>query len=124
MKFFSQKGFTRVELIIFLAIFFAILISGTVAFLEMQKSIRDTKRRADIEIISSSLDVHYNSFENQFCNAPAATYCAANPNWFQGGVPTDPLKGEYLNLPKDGDKDFTICAKLERGGQYCQKNRQ
>lgn len=135
-------GFGKVELLVVIALVLTILIIGTLGSLNVQKQLRDSKRKADIGIIAGSLELHYNSKSNQFCkNSQIGSYCHPKYPWFEGGVPIDPLTGDYLNLPNDGDKQFLICAKLEGGGgnylnsagtpassnngsYYCQSNQQ
>jgi hypothetical protein len=135
-------GYKKIEFLVVIALFLTIAIFATVGFLDLQKGLRDSKRKADIGIIASSLEAHYNNKANQFCpNVQVNSYCHPQFTWFQGGIPTDPLRGDYIHLPASGDKQYLICAKLEietgnsastdgtparsnKGQYYCQKNQQ
>ena len=112
-----QKGFNRIEILIVFLLVFAAITIFLLFVLDIQKSVRDAKRQADIDTIAKELEVHFNNQTNQFCqNAQIDSYCAPQDGWFDKSTkPTDPLSHQaYLNLPKDGDKKFMICAKLEK----------
>src|SRR5258708_6053660 len=113
----NQKGFNRVEVLILLTIVITIIILFLNFALDVQKSARDSKRRGDIESIAKQLEVHFNRIASQFCSdVNTDTYCKPQDSWFsKEKVPIDPLTGQpYINLPKDGDKKFMVCAKLEK----------
>jgi hypothetical protein len=132
----------KTEWLILASLLTVIILVGLSAFLDVHKGLRDSKRRADIGIIANAVEIHYNTKLNEFCSdAPIGSYCHPQYSWFSGGVPLDPLRGDYINLPQNGDKEFLICAKLERGegnasttdgtldkakpaDYYCQKNQQ
>jgi uncharacterized membrane protein len=132
----------RIEWLIMAAVIIFIVMIVVIWFFNFQTTLRDSKRKADIKTIANALEIHYNTSDNQYCkNGLTSTFCHPQFTWFEGGVPHDPLYGDYINLPKDGDKSYTICAKLELGrgnssdlngtsasgmsaGYYCQKNQQ
>lgn len=140
----NQQGFNKVEIVIIATIIISMLLIFLNSVLDIQRSIRDTKRRGDIETIARELEVHFNHQPGQFCqSAPVDSYCQIKSDWFTNNqIPVDPATKElYLNLPKDGDKTFLICAKLEKennslknlptynseikaGYHYCSSNRQ
>ena len=114
---YSQSGFNRVEVLVLAVIIIVLVLVFLNFVLDTQKSIRDTRRRGDIETIARALDVHFNREVNQYCtNSSIDTYCPLKSEWFTNNqIPVDPVSGQsYLNLPKNNDKSFLICAKLER----------
>jgi hypothetical protein len=113
-----MSGFNKIEILVIVAVILFMVTIFALFVLDLQKGIRDTIRKGDIESISRSLEAHFNGFDNQFCNeAYRFSYCYPQASWFENKkVPEDPLKTTYLNLPQNGDKHYLICAKLEKGG--------
>src|SRR5258708_12002540 len=103
----------KTEWLILAILLTVIILAAITAFLDVHKGLRDSKRRADIGIIANALEIHYNTKLNEFCpDAQLGSYCHPQYAWFQGGVPTDPLPGDYIKLPKNADKKFLLFAKL------------
>jgi hypothetical protein len=112
-----QQGFNRVEILILLSIMIGLILVFLNFVFDVQRSARDSKRRADIETIAKQLELHFNRTSGQYCpEVGVDTYCYLQDKWFtKNKLPLDPLTSQpYFNLPKDGDKRFMICAKLEK----------
>ncbi len=122
----GQKGFTLVELMVVIVIIAILATTGFAIFTGIQKSARDSRRKADVDAISKALEVHNNQSVNQYCAGAIGTYCAPVATWFAGGtVPTDPSSGAaYAGLPANGAATYTVTATLEGGGTYSRSNQQ
>lgn len=131
----ASKGFTLIELMVVVTIIAFLSVIGIVAFTNAQKQARDSRRRADIEVIATALESNRISTGYQAWDTPAI--------YANNAVPKDPIKDatyDYALAPTSaagGDK-FTVCAKLELGNgnadsagasatsgtHYCRKNQQ
>lgn len=124
----NQKGFTLVELLIAITILAILAVIGVTTYSGLQTNARNARRRADVDQIAKSIEVHYNQSTNQFCTGAAGTYCAPAANWYSGGtIPVDPGNGaSYTGLPANGVTTFTACATLETtpASTYCRSNQQ
>ena len=133
-----QHGFTLIELMVSIAIVAILATIGLTLFNNTQSTARDSKRKGDIDSISSALEAHFNGTGSaQVCpDAPTGStygpnnYCAPIGDWFaQKNIPVDPINssskgyiytdnGTQMDItnhkyPSDGDTTFTLCAKLE-----------
>ncbi len=142
----SARGFTLVELLVVISIISILSIIGITIFTGVQKGARDAKRKEDLDAITKVLEVHYGDG-----TCPPNNYCPPYPDYFAGGgVPKDPLGGNYIYdgssttdmggiLPGDNSiggtnrsaNTFTICVDLENDGvwngndaDYCKTNQQ
>jgi prepilin-type N-terminal cleavage/methylation domain-containing protein len=122
----SSKGFTLVELMVVIAILALLATVGITIYSGAQKQGRDSKRKADIDSISSALESRINQTTNGTCTGAAGTYCAPVATWFSGGtIPLDPSSSaSYTGLPTNGAATYNVCATLEAGGTYCRANQQ
>ncbi|MDN5275552.1 MAG: putative Type secretion system protein [Candidatus Saccharibacteria bacterium] len=60
-----RRGFTIVEIIIIIAVMGILLVLGIVTLSDTQVKARDSERIADVQAISNSLDVYYDSGGNE-----------------------------------------------------------
>lgn len=108
-----------IELIIVIAIIAILATVGIIIYSGQQRNARDTKRKVDINTLSSGLEARFNT------TCGTGKYCAMQPSQFSNGIPKDPSTGnDYTGLPADGDSTYTICANLEAGGTFCQSSQQ
>lgn len=89
----SSKGFTLVELMIVVSIIALLAVVGVVVFSNIQRSSRDSRRRADIESIAKAL-------EADKASKNADTYSQISIDMFSNGlVPVDPGSRSYCISP-------------------------
>lgn len=101
-------------------------LAGIAIYSNVQKSARDSRRKADIDAISKALEVHY--------DGNAGSYPVLADTWFTGGaIPKDPKGASYIGIPGAGATTWNVCADLEGMGtsagggteqDYCKKNAQ
>lgn len=124
----SNRGFTLIELLVVLSIL-GVLIGLTMFGIKgARESSRDGKRKADLELIRSGIEVYradcndYPSgngdpvelFGTSLVGDGSPTACAAT-NTYIGQVPTDPRDpNSVYRYFSDGDV-YEICAALEQG---------
>ena len=145
----SQRGFTLIELLVTIAIISILAVIGLVAFGNIQKNARDTRRKADIDAITKALEANKvansNSYPaiaasyftsgtiptdtgtNQYCvssSATAGSVAPADPApWSGGGCPST-WSPVAVNVPPVSTVSFKVCALLESGTVYCRANAQ
>lgn len=115
----KNRGFTLIELLVVISIIGILSTIGFMAFQGVQKTARDTKRKADVATIAKALEMHYNQATKK--------YQPLDANWFSQGIPKPPRPtsdgtgdGEnYDGLDKitTSSTYFDVCAKLETGEQ-------
>lgn len=113
----SNSGFTLVELLVVITI---LAILGAIAFsvyANAQKSARDAKRKADIDVLAKN-------FESSF-DFTTKEYSGIVTEDFQGGAPADPKTGYDYPILLNGTEaggmfGFKVCADLEtKTGATC-----
>lgn len=89
----NQLGFTLIELLITLSIIAVLSVLGLVIFTNVQRTSRDTQRKADIDSIASSMEQHFNQSPASGCTGGVTgQYCALAATFFSSGqIPTDPI---------------------------------
>lgn len=147
-------GFTLIELLVVIAIIAILATVGVVTYGTIQKDARDTKRKADIDVISTVLESNYGT--------TATPYPPLNGSLFANGfIPTPPPgtqdslganETNYILVSVSGDSSvwvsaeaggdrYKVCAHLEKatgnatdadgtfintnnGAYYCKVNQQ
>jgi prepilin-type N-terminal cleavage/methylation domain-containing protein len=118
----SQKlGFTLIELLITIALIGILSAIIAMSMVNPQKEARDAKRKSDLELIRSGLQI-YNSDCGQY---PGSIPAAPNPLMGSGAsadclatnsyittIPTDPTSGRNYSYVSNGTT-YSICAALE-----------
>lgn len=109
----KQKGFTLIELLVAMTIVAILALIGFTIYNSARIAANDTKRRQDIDAISTALEQHYNPYSHIFPEL--------QDEWFQSSIPKDPNGSEYLGLPPTGgSSSYIVCAELEEGsGNAC-----
>ena len=132
----NKKGFTLIELMVAISIVAILAVIGYTLLTTAQANARDTKRKQDIDAISSALEIKF--------NGNAGTYPAVDDTMFADGKrPKDPVTLlDYSGVPGVANApSYLICATLEGatgnatslafapspgndGGYYCKKAQQ
>ena len=111
-------GFTLVELLVVIAIIAVLAVVGIVIFTNVQKGVRDVKRKADIDAIVKAYEVKYNPTADTYSSLVDADFSA-------GRIPTPPEGGTYtcvvgpVGCTQTSTQGFKVCATLEGGTAGC-----
>lgn len=152
MKFHQkEKGFTIIEVVLVLAIAALIFLMVFIALPALQRSQRDTARKSDIGIISSSVSSYTGNNNGNFPAAGSASLTnyvtnksenttTITVNGTQGGgqtiTPADgtviitqkttcgTINGSSVDLVTGTIRQYTVVTRLEEGNgaAYCQDN--
>jgi len=119
----TKKGFTLIELMFVFIIIAILSVIGLVLYLEVQKGVRDSKRKQDLSLIQHGLTVYYQRNGRFPCTEDWQTSSDSSP-WLKdlgvsnagcGGVVTD-FDTNYINaLPADPKQTFGFPWNV---GQY------
>jgi type II secretion system protein G len=119
-----KKGFTLIELLITIAIIGILSAIIGIAMVNPQKEARDAKRKSDLELIRSGLEI-YNAdcgsypltaaftlpSTTSLVGSGASADCSASTSYI-GNVPVDPTSGRNYYYVSTGPTYF-LCAALE-----------
>lgn len=116
-------AFTLLEVLLVLGIISVLLALSTTAFISSRKTARDSKRKADMEQLRSSLEM-YKADSNAYPGPPLLTYNTAvdlvsldsflvsGSNNYISKMPTDPISSmKYSYIPVS--TGYYLCAALE-----------
>ena len=120
----KQKGFTLVELLIVIVILGLLTTIGLGSFMSSQRKGRDARRKADLDSITSALEMYYNDYNQYPVNDSSAEIdgcdsggCGWNQVWEKNGaiymvqIPEDPAGGSYA-YQSDGSS-YVLYARFE-----------
>lgn len=133
MKVRKAKGFTLVELLVVISIIAILSVVGITIFSSVQKSARDTRRKADLRAIAGALEIYKNNTGTYPLAATGWRYSTQAQPWIPGldstympAIPTDPKNsggtpqsGGYayayvaISLYMEVGKYFVLAAHLE-----------
>lgn len=117
-------GFTLVELLVTITIIGILSLVGYSTYSNIQKSARDTLRKADIDSMAAAYEDGYSPV--------SGTYSTLSGSQFTKGVIPSPPPGtaDYTKIdgpdasPSPNPLAFKVCAVLESGATYCRSNQQ
>lgn len=113
-KFFNQKGFTLLELLVVISIIGILIAIGSAAFSTAQKKGRDARRRADIKALQDGFEQFYAENDGSYGNGCTDMNTT---EYFPAGFPVDPKTGDIYNTGSGcSPSGYVICATLETGG--------
>lgn len=122
-KLILNKGFTLIELLVVISII-GILIGLSIFGLEgARRSSRDAKRKADLELIRSGLEIYKSdcnvyptslSFGNSLSGSGNPTSCSLT-NSYISSIPLDPLSpASQYSYANPTTSTYYLCASLEQ----------
>lgn len=120
-----RKGFTLVELLVVISIIGILIAISIFGIQGARESSRDSRRKADLELIRSGLEI----YKSDCGNYPIATYSTSWPSQIAGdGTPSScAVTNVYLSPPSDpaspnryyryssNGTTYEICVALEQG---------
>ncbi|PIY72258.1 hypothetical protein COY87_01955 [Candidatus Roizmanbacteria bacterium CG_4_10_14_0_8_um_filter_33_9] len=116
-----QKSFTLVEILVVTTIIGFLAVAGIVSYTQFLKQSRDARRKADVELIRSALEM-YKSSNDLYPTSPVsppglpfgAALVDASGNTYMSKIPTDPKQSELYYYFSDGNT-YTFGVHLESG---------
>lgn len=107
----KQKGFTLVELMIVITVIAILATIGVVSFSRVQKQARDTKRKADMRALATSLQAWFT--EKQAYPTATQTTAVLVPDYIPV-LPKDPLNKTDYTYKNDATLNtYSLCGTLE-----------
>ena len=119
-----QKGFTLIELLIVIVILGLLTTIGLGSFLSSQRKGRDARRKADLDGITTALELYYNDYDQYPLSDGAGNIvgcdgsaCSWNQIWESAGtiymvqIPDDP-RGASYRYSSNGT-GYVLYARLE-----------
>jgi general secretion pathway protein G len=120
-----KRGFTLIELLVVISIIGILLALSFFGIANARKASRDAKRKADLELIRSGLEM-YKADCNEY---PPTSWSLSSPlrgnnssaacstsNTYISLVPTDPMPDARNYLYAATATTYKLCASLEGGG--------
>lgn len=107
----NLKGFTLIELVVVIAIMGILATIGILAFAQVQKKSRDTKRVGDLRSLSQALQLYYADNNSSYPGSLASLAPKYIP-----AVPTPPnttLQAAYTYSMDAATNTYAICAITE-----------
>jgi type II secretion system protein G len=116
-----KKGFTLIELLVVISIIGILLALSIFGLQGARKSARDSKRKADIELIRSGIEIYKadcnvypTSLGTSLVGDGSTTSCSAS-NTYIAEVPEDQLSPTQSYRYWSDGITYEICASLEDG---------
>ncbi|MBI3954531.1 type II secretion system protein GspG [Candidatus Collierbacteria bacterium] len=126
-----EKGFSFVELLVVITIIAVMMGIGAVSYQTTGRNSRDTRRKSDIEVIKSALEIYraevgqYPTLNTDINNKITSTSITDGVNTYLDPIPADPDEDTdyFYTYDRTSASSYTLCASaLENGGNYCVAN--
>ena len=106
----DKKGFTLIELLIVMAVIATLVVSLLVNFYGAVVKGRDTKRKQDLQSVSSAMELYYND---------VGTYPVPPLDWSSSFVNSSNSDVLYMKkLPSDPKVGYSYCYDSDAIGSY------
>ncbi len=121
-----RKGFTLIELLVVISIIGILIALSIFGLMGARESSRDAKRKADLELIRSGLEIYKsdcnaypapvnNAVSSPLVGSGSPATCAAT-NTYIASVPKDPIDPTRTYLyARPTTTTYELCAALEQG---------
>lgn len=93
-------GFTLIELLVVISILAILGVIGLVVYSNVQSSVQDARRKADINQIARAYEVNYSNGQYQ---------ALTGTSFSSGQIPIPPEGGSYFNEIGVGNSGFRVC---------------
>jgi general secretion pathway protein G len=118
-----KKGFTLIELLVVISIIGLLLALSVFGIQGARESSRDAKRKADLELIRSGLEIYKSdcgeypaALSSSLVGSDPPPSSCANTNTYISAVPADPSDPIRIYLySRPTTSTYEICASLEQG---------
>ncbi len=129
-----KKSFTLIEILVVATIIGLLAAIGAVSYVQINKSSRDAKRKADLENIRSAIEMYRSNNQGyptslSFATCSLGALTDSGGNKYLSKIPNDPKCTTYIYyyspLPVNCDNssvycnDYTIAAQLEGSSSSC-----
>ncbi len=136
----KSAGFTLVELLVVVAIIALLTTIAVAIYADTQSKARDTRRKADIDAIAKTLEVHksdaggYQPLKGSYFDPgrgmpkkdsqgilyclisnPTTTDLPSESGWSTSTCPAGGWTPVAIDMPAVGTTSWAVCAKLENG---------
>ncbi len=112
-----RKGFTLIELLVTMLIMGILVTISSFALQQARQNSRDSRRKADLQMIRSGLEMYRSDLNQYPPSLPAAGgSLTGGGNTYISTIPDDPSQGRDYNYRQTSSYAYELCAALEGGG--------